>query len=214
MNIDNIKLVKWLHELAEYRKAEAREREEFNNYNWKSASEFMDETNEILGTTRSLSAEATSFNQQSKLLDELADIKSKYAYLAADFDNYKKRVANSETAAKHKGKSTAIFNFLAVYDNIERLCNEACKCEDVSDGVKTLKDGCAIIKRQIEQILQDLDAKKIEVAIGDKIDINKMEVVAMGHDEDAKHDTVLNIIRSGWTCDGHVVRYVNVVAAN
>ena len=174
----------------------------------------MDETNEIIGTTRSLSAEVTSFNQQSKLLDELADIKSKYAYLAADFDNYKKRVANSEATAKHKGKSTAIFNFLAVYDNIERLCNEACKCEDVSDGVKTLKDGCAIIKRQIEQILQDLDAKKIEVAIGDKIDINKMEVVAMGHDEDAKHDTVLNIIRSGWTCDGHVVRYANVVAAN
>lgn len=214
MNIDNIKLVKWLHELAEYRKAEAREREEFNNYNWKSASEFMDETNEIIGTTRSLSAEATSSDQYSELLNELADIKSKYAYLAADFDNYKKRVANSEAAAKYKGKSTAIFRFLAVYDNIERLCNEACKCEDVSDGVKSLKDGCAIIKRQIEQILQDLGTKKIEVAIGDKIDVNKMEVVATGHDEDAKEDSVLNVIRSGWTCDGNVVRYANVVAAN
>lgn len=47
MSISKQKLAKWLHELVAYREADAVHREEFNSYDWKTASEFITKTDEI-----------------------------------------------------------------------------------------------------------------------------------------------------------------------
>lgn len=258
MNMSKEKLAKWLHELGEYRKAEAVEREEFNGYDWKTASEFVDETNEIIQASRELSEEkedeegnpeepaeadrsaeecdakpmtldeaiqhckdivekagdckcSKQHAQLAEWLEELKDVKTRHAYLAADFENYKRRTASAEADAKRKGRQDAVFHFLDVHDNIERLCRVAEKCEDVSDGVKSLKEGCELIKKKVEQTLSDLGASKIEVRHGDKLDVSTMEAVATKHEEGKQADQVLCEVRSGWTCDGKVLRYADVV---
>lgn len=121
-------------------------------------------------------------------LEELKDVKTRHAYLAADFENYKHRTASVEADAKRKGRQDAVFHFLDVHDNIERLCRVAEKCEDVSDGVKSLKEGCQLIKKQVEQTLSDLEASKIEVRPGDKLDVSTMEAVATKHEEGKQAD--------------------------
>lgn len=179
MNINSEKLVKWLHELVSYRKAEAVSREEFNNYNWKTASEFNDETNEIQQACKKLAAEesedacaakpmtldeaiqhckdvaekakgcgcAEQHVQLAKWLEELKDVKTRHAYLAADFENYRKRVANESAAAEKRGKNGAVKKLLGIYDDIDRLCQSVARCEDVSDGVKAMKEGCLLVKK-------------------------------------------------------------------
>ena len=206
MNIDNKKLENWLKQLVDFRNIELKENGEFNSFSEEDFNNYENETKEIETLISDLST-------NEKSLDELKDLKSKYTYLAADFENYKKRSIKLQNESYSKAKADIIFRFLNVYDNIETLCKQVENYKDISDDVKSFIDGCNLIFKQITQTLSDLNVQKIEVHNGDKFDLSTMNAISSIENTEIESGCVVSIVQSGWTSDNGIIRYVNVIVA-
>lgn len=206
MNIDNKKLENWLKQLVDFRNIELKENEEFNSFSEEDFNNYKNETKEIEALISGLLSNENS-------LDELKDLKSKYTYLAADFENYKKRSIKLQNESYSKAKADIIFRFLNVYDNIETLCKQVENYKDISDDVKSFIDGCNLIFKQITQALSDLNVQKIEVHEGDKFDLSTMNAISSIENTEIESGCVVSIVQSGWTSDNGIIRYVNVIVA-
>src|SRR3970040_3165857 len=57
--------------------------------------------------------------------DELDRVKSRLAYLAAEFDNYRKRVAREQEAIVSFGNERILLAILAFLDNLERAISQS-----------------------------------------------------------------------------------------
>ena len=206
MNIDNKKLEKWLKQLVDFRNIELKEHEEFNNFSEEDFDNYENETNEIETLISNLSLKENNS-------DELKDLKTKYIYLAADFENYKKRSIKLQNESYSKAKVDIIFHFLSVYDNIETLCKQVENYKNISNDVKFFIDGCNLIFKQITQTLSDLNVQKIEVHKGDKFDLSIMNAISSIENTEIESGCVVSIVQSGWASDNRIIRYVNVIVA-
>ena len=61
---------------------------------------------------------------QNESLEQNDEYKNKYLYLAADFDNYKKRIAKELLDSKTLAKQNLIKDLLPIIDDFERLLGE------------------------------------------------------------------------------------------
>lgn len=138
--------------------------------------------------------------------EEKEEIAGQYLVMAqrlqADFDNYRKRVAEQLDLQKEEGKKSVIEVFLPCLDTFK----EAKK----SIGDETVLAGINMIEEKILNALKTLKVEKIET-IGQKFDHNTMEVIAVMKDETKEMDIVLDEFQAGWTFDGKVIRYAKVI---
>jgi len=147
---------------------------------------------------------AAEHKQLADWLSELKDIKNKYAYLAADFDNYRKRTLKAEQTARDKAEEDTTLHFLRVYDDLERLIANL-KNNDV---------GFNIVVKALEQMLNDHGFEKIDCKCGDKFDVNTMEAIStrsISENEKCSLDDVVDIYQSGWMHNGKMIRPTKVV---
>ena len=207
MNLDNKKLEKWLKQLVDCRNYNLKESEEFNILSEEEFNDYLKETDEIKNLIKEIS-------QNNLNNDELSNLKNQYAYLKADFENYKKRQENQKLLSYSKIKSEIISHFLSVYDNIERLCEQIINYRNKEDDeITSFIHGCHLIFKQIKEILSDLNVHQIEISNGSKFDVSCMNAISSREDENFESDYVLEVVRSGWTCDNKVLRYANVIVS-
>ena len=122
--------------------------------------------------------------------------------LQADFDNYRKRVAEQLDYQREEGKKSVIEVFLPCLDTFK----EAKK----SIGDEKVLSGVNMIEEKILNALKNLHVEKIET-VGQKFDHNSMEVIAVFKDESKEEDIVLDEFQAGYTLNGKVIRYAKVI---
>ncbi len=134
------------------------------------------------------------------------DLASEYLALAqhlqADFDNYRKRVAEQLDYQRDEGKKSVISVFLPCLDTFKEA-KKSITDEKVMAGVQ-------MIEEKIVNALASLKVEKID-AIGKKFDHNMHEVIAVMRDESKENDVVLDEYQAGWTFNGNVIRYSKVI---
>jgi len=152
--------------------------------------------------------------QLASWLSELKSVKTKFQYLAADFDNYKKRVASEKSAASDAAKKSTLLGVLSIADDMERLVDEIHWNENL-DIVSDNDAGYEMIYEKLMKWLAEVGCVKIDCQEGDKFDVNLHEAISVQKltpdDKYCYPDTVSKIVQNGWMLDGKLLRATKVV---
>ncbi|MGN1201244.1 MAG: nucleotide exchange factor GrpE [Candidatus Caccovivens sp.] len=122
--------------------------------------------------------------------------------LQADFDNYRKHVAEQLDYQREEGKKSVIEAFLPCLDTFKEA-KKSINDESVLAGIKMIED-------KILSTLKNLKVEKID-AVGKLYDHNFHEVIAVMKDESKENDIILDEFQAGYTLNGKVIRYSKVI---
>jgi molecular chaperone GrpE len=145
----------------------------------------------------------TTTDLRAKIEQLEADAKeasNRYLRLAADFDNYKKRVRQDQAETIQFANADLIGKLLPVVDNFHRVVESA--PAEVDDA--WLK-GIKLTLQQLDELLASQGVSPIE-SVGQPFDPSLHE--AIGHEEsnEQPEDTVVSEVRRGYRLNDRVVR--------
>jgi molecular chaperone GrpE len=141
--------------------------------------------------------------------EQREDEVAKYLALAqrtqADFENYRKRMARENAAAKDRGVAQVAKELLPALDHLEHALKAAVGHEDVVKGFALVND----------EIVAALGRVGIEPFSpkGEPFDPNEHEAMAAQPSEDAEPGTVIEVYQRGYRLNGQVLRPARVVVA-
>ncbi len=137
------------------------------------------------------------------------DEAQKYLALAqrtqADFENYRKRMARENAAAKDRGVAQVAKELLPALDHLEHALKAAVGHEDVVKGF-------ALVNDEIVAALGRVGIEPFSPA-GEPFDPNEHEAMAAHASEDAESGTVIEVYQRGYRLNGQVLRPARVVVA-
>jgi molecular chaperone GrpE len=140
--------------------------------------------------------------------DELERVKSQLAYLAAEFDNYRKRMAREKEAIVSFGNERILLSILPFLDNLERAISQS----HASGTTEALLSGVQMIYDQIVVELGTFGLEQIS-AVGEPFDPNLHEAIAKVTVAGKPEDTVLAEGRKGYLLGGRLLRPAQVTVA-
>ena len=141
------------------------------------------------------------------LTDKIAKEKDDYVRLMAEFDNFRRRTSQEKLDLVKVAAEETIKGLLPVLDDCERAMEALSK----SDDNPAAKEGTELIFSKLTGYLQSKGLSKIE-AMGAEFDTDLHEAVAQFpvQEEDRK-GKVYDVVQTGYTLNGKVIRFAKVV---
>ena len=140
------------------------------------------------------------------LTEKLAREKDDYIRLMAEFETFRRRTAEEKLELVNSAASETIKGLLPVLDDCERAMELLEKSSD-----EAAKEGTGLIYTKLMQYLKKKGLEKIE-ARGQKFDTDFHEAVAqVPVPEEDKKGLVFDVIETGYTLGGKILRYAKVV---
>lgn len=137
---------------------------------------------------------------------EAEELRSRLAYLMAEFDNFRKRVAREREAQEAYGNERVLKAILPFLDNLElALGQEGASAEAILSGVRMTYDG----------IIAELGRFGLEQlsSVGAPFDPSLHEALAAVPLEGKPEGTVLSESRRGYVLNGRLLRPAQVLVA-
>ena len=155
--------------------------------------------------------EKTKIEELEKKVEELenkvAKDKDDYIRLMAEFDNFRRRTSQEKLELVSVASMDTIKGLLPVLDDCERALEVLRKSED-SDAAK---EGTELIYHKLLAYLQSKGLAVID-ALGKEFDTDLHEAVAQFPvQEDEKKGKVFDVVQTGYTLNGKVIRFAKVV---
>lgn len=122
--------------------------------------------------------------------------KSKYTYMLADLDNFKKRSIKDKENSYNKGVEKTVLGILPVLDDFERAFNH-----------NELAEGGKLIYKKFVDILKNIGVERIEIGDDTDFNVDEHEAVSMIGGGNKVKDEVL----AGYKMNGNVIRYSKVI---
>ncbi len=139
---------------------------------------------------------------------QLAEYKERYARLAAEFDNYKKRTSREMDARYSDAKGDVLKGLLPVLDNFGRAL-----AADIPESCKAYREGVEMIFQQFTGILQANGVEEIE-ALGKEFDPAFHNALMHVEDEALGENQIAEVFEKGYRMGDKVLRYSMVKVAN
>ena len=141
---------------------------------------------------------------------EKKELKDSYLRLAAETDNYRKRIQQQQENFKKTALKEVVEKLLPVVDNLER----SIQASSNSDNIESLREGITMVLAQFETVLKDVGLETIEVAVGDEFDPQYCEAVMIEERDDIAHSmTIVDVFEAGRKMGGQVIRTAKVKVA-
>lgn len=139
-----------------------------------------------------------------ELRREFSTLSDRHIRLAAEFDNYRKRIERERADAWARAQGDLAARLLDTLDDLERVTQHAAESDDA------LLQGVQLVERKLRQSLQAAGLEEVD-AEGARFDPNSMEAVAMvpveTHEED---DIVSDVFQRGYRFKGSLIRPARV----
>ena len=133
--------------------------------------------------------------------------KDDYIRLMAEFDNYRRRTAQEKLEIVSMASMETIKGLLPVLDDCER----ALQVLKDSDDSNAAKEGTELIYTKLMNYLKSKGLAVIE-ALGQPFDTDLHEAVAQFPvQEEEKKGKVFDVVQTGYTLNGKVIRFAKVV---
>ncbi|HEX2409576.1 MAG TPA: nucleotide exchange factor GrpE [Solirubrobacteraceae bacterium] len=161
------------------------------------------------GTGETSFSDADAPPASERAVAEAEDEAQRYLALAqrtqADFENYRKRMARENAAAKDRGVAKVANELLPALDHLEHALKAASGHEDVVKGFALVRDEivAALARVGIESFSPD----------GAPFDPNEHEAMAAQPAEGVESGTVVEVYQQGYRLGGSVLRPARVVVA-
>jgi molecular chaperone GrpE len=139
------------------------------------------------------------------------DFKAKYYYLAAEFENARKRFEREKENLLKFGNEKLLSNLINVVDNFDLTVN-ALK-NDNDDKVQNIVKGIDMIRNQFIDVLKQNGLTQVE-SLGKKFDPNFHEAVAQAPAEGKENEEIITEYQRGYLLNGRLLRASKVVVAN
>jgi|GEM_PF-525439 len=139
---------------------------------------------------------------------EAAEHYDKYLRLAADFDNYKKRVRKDRETLLTYGNEAIIKDILPIVDSLERALDHASNAGDFESFVEGLK----MILEKLKSTLAKHGVEAVE-ALGSEFDPNFHEAMMRVDSEKSRDNLVVEEFEKGYLLKGRLLRPSKVAVA-
>lgn len=142
---------------------------------------------------------------------EEEDFKAKYYYLAAEFDNMKKRFEREKENLLKFGNEKVLSQLVGVVDNFD-LTVAALK-NDNDDKIQNIVKGIDMIRNQFLDVLKQNGLTQVE-SLGKAFDPNFHEAVAQAPAPGKDEQEIITEYQRGYLLNGRLLRAAKVVVAN
>ncbi len=137
---------------------------------------------------------------------EFDGIKDRMLRLAAEFDNYKKRMANDSNAARESGIAEIVKALLNIIDEFDFTLIAASKSDD-----KNLVRGIELLYANFSDVLKKFGLAEIEAS--GKFDPYRHEIIMVREDEKGEGGRILEVIKKGYVINGRLLRAASVIVS-
>jgi molecular chaperone GrpE len=138
---------------------------------------------------------------EAKAQQHLDDLKR----LAAEFDNYRKRVAREQEALSARATERLVKELLPIVDDLERALEAAEQHEEAK-----LEEGVRLVQRQLASVLEREGL--VEIETNGKFDPHVHEALLAKPDE-AEEGSVIEVLQKGYRLGDRVLRPARVAVA-
>lgn len=192
-------------------KAEAKAKEA-GNLNDKEKYAVEDVVADVDDSSEELNEVEDDLTKTQKELDEtkaaLEKEKKEYLFLAADFDNYRKRVLKEKAELLKNGAEKTLFGLLPIVDDFERGLAATKDAEDAA----SVREGMELIYNKLVKYLSDNGVKEMDTKQGSDFDADLHEAIATipAPAEDLK-GKIIDTTQKGYMINDKVLRHAKVV---
>jgi molecular chaperone GrpE len=148
---------------------------------------------------------ALDADEVERLRRALEEEQQRTLRLLADFENYRRRVAREQEAARREGRRAALLPLLPVLDTLERALA-------IGSTDREFYEGVAATYRLFLSALREAGAEPLE-SVGRPFDPKIHEAVATVPSDGVGPGTVAREVRRGWRLGDEVLRPAQVVVA-
>lgn len=140
-----------------------------------------------------------------RLENEVAELRDRHLRLAAEFDNYRKRVARERIELADRAQAAFVIRLLDVLDDLDRVVDDS-----RNTPLETLREALVLVDRKLRKELEAAGVERIDPA-GGAFDPAEHEAVstvpAPGPEKD---HTVSATFQAGYRFKGQLVRPARV----
>ncbi|MGE3610787.1 MAG: nucleotide exchange factor GrpE [Bacteriovoracaceae bacterium] len=154
-------------------------------------------------------AEAAPSTEEPK--KEEVDYKAKYFYIAAEMDNYRKRMEREKENLLKYGNERVLSDLLQVVDNFERTIEMLKFDEDPK--MKNVVVGLDMVTKQFLDTLAK-HGLTVVASVGKEFDPNFHEAMAQEYKEGARPHEIIKEFQKGYILNGRLIRPAKVVVAS
>jgi molecular chaperone GrpE len=146
---------------------------------------------------------------KEKHLQELKEVKEKMLRIAADFDNYKKRMQREFKDREERAKGDALRAILPTIDNLQRAASHL---KD-STEVTMVLEGISIVEKNFIDTMSKLGVQRFE-SVGKAFDPALHEAVAQQESDEFPAGTVAAEVQAGYMLGDKLLRAALVVVSS
>lgn len=169
-------------------------------------------TDDFAGDTEDTQAEQevnTLEGQLAKVQAELDSKSKEYLFLAAEFDNYRKRTLKEKAEIIKNGGENVLKGLLPIVDDFER----GLKAAESDSDAKSVLEGMTLIYNKLIKFMESMGVKAMNTT-GESFDPDLHEAIAQvpAPSEDMK-GKVLDTVQKGYMINDKVLRHAKVAVA-
>ena len=150
-------------------------------------------------------ADAVEITDETDFKQILAQKDDKYLRLAAEFENYKKRMFRQSEELVHHAEAGVLIDLIEVLDNFERALDSAADKKDF----KAFKKGVNMILEQMKKILDDHNVSQIDT-VGKTFDPDLHEAVMQIETDQQPEGVIAQELSGGYKKGKKVIRHAKV----
>ncbi|MGB2693402.1 MAG: nucleotide exchange factor GrpE [Thermodesulfobacteriota bacterium] len=146
---------------------------------------------------------------EAEIENELEELNQQYLRLAADFENYKRRMTKERADSVAYGNEELIKEMLNVLDNLQRALEHT----EHQDDAKPVIDGVKLVQKQFVSTLEKFGVKPIDASKGKEFDPMLHQAIEHVESDEIAPGLVLSEMLTGYKLKDRLLRPALVVVA-
>ncbi len=181
--------------------------EEVRNPDAEKVDAIMDEAEKV--QDEAAEAATPELTEEEKLKAELAELQTKYLYLQAEYQNFRKRSVRDIADARSYTIASTLVPFLSVVDYL----GMAQSAVEQSDNLEALKQGMNMIIGEFDKALDELGVKRMKTA-GEKFDPALHDAVSYENSADIPEGMIIREWSGGFMLGDKLLRPARVLVSS
>ena len=185
--------------------------EEVRNTDAEKVDAIMDDAEKVQETAAEENTEAAApeLTEEEKLKAELAELQTKYLYLQAEYQNFRKRSVRDIADARSYTIASTLVPFLSVVDYL----GMAQAAAEQTDNLAALKQGMSMIIGEFDKALDELGVKRMKTA-GEKFDPSLHDAVGYEKSADIPEGMIIREWSGGFMLGDKLLRPARVLVSS
>ena len=151
-------------------------------------------------------ADLSPDEKMEALKSEVDNYNEKFMRVAADFDNFRKRIERDREQQSLRIKGEVVSKFLEVIDIIDKA--NTSEYPDLESSIQ----GLSGIQKLVSSFMDSLNIEKF-VPEGEQFDFRFHEALTTVEKEGVEPNTIVDVVQSGYKLEGEVLRPAKVVVS-